>query len=162
MLLVQHGTDRLTFDEIIKLSIALIPRIQLANQNRLKNYNSAFFSNNIYVCPTLSITSQSPAQHQVTTIYINPAQPQFDHNDPMDLSATNRGFKKPLTAEQKKYRFENNLCLYCGKSGHRIFDHKFIRLTQRINFVLRTFTPTLLPPAQLAVESPPTPNQGKT
>ena len=162
MLLVQHDTDRLTFDEMVKLSIALTSRAQLTNQNRPKNYNSAFPSNNIYVPTTPSTTSQTPAQHQVTTIYINPAQPQFDQNDPMDLSATNRRFKKPLTAEQRKYRFENNLCLYCGKSGHRTLDHIFIKPTQGINFVSGTFTPTHPPPAQLAIESPPAPSQRKT
>ena len=161
MLLVQHDTDRLTFEEMVKLFIALTSIIQLANQNRLKNYNSVFPSNNIYVPPTLLTTSQSPAQHQVTTIYINSAQPQFDQNDPMDLSATNRGFKKPLTAEQKKYRFENNLCLYCGKSGHKALDHKFIKFTRRINFVSETFTITPPPPDQLAIEGPPTPSQRK-
>ena len=162
MLLVQHDTDRLTSNEMVKLFIALISKIQLANQNRLKNYNSVFLSYNIYVPLKLSTTSQSPAQHQVTTTYITPAQPQFDQNDPMDLSATNRGFKKPLTAEQRKYRFENNLCLYCGKFGHRILDHKLIRFTQRIDFVSETFTPTPPPATQLAIEGPPTPSQGKT
>ena len=60
MLLVQHDIDRLTFDEMIKLSIALTSKAQLTNQNRLKNYNSVFPSNNIYVPPTLSTTSQAP------------------------------------------------------------------------------------------------------
>ena len=157
MLLIQHDTDRLTFDEMVKLSIALASRVQLANQNRFKNYNSVFSSNNIYVPPTLSTTSQSLAQHQVTITYINPAQPQFDQNDPMDFSATNRGFKKPLTAEQRKYRFENNLCLYCGKSDHRVLDHKLIRFTQRINFVSETFTPTHhRPNSQLKAHQHPT------
>ena len=147
MLLVQHDTDRLTFDEMVKLSIALTSRIKLANQNRLKNYNSAFLSNNIYAPPTLLITSHAPAQHQVTTTYITPAQPQFDQGDPMDFSTTNKGLGKPLTAEQKKYRFENNMCLYCCKFGHKTLDHKLIKLTQRINFVSETFTPTPPPPA---------------
>ena len=61
MLLVQHDTDRLTFDEMVKLSIALASKVQLVNQNRLKNYNSAFPSNNIYVPPTFLTTNQSPA-----------------------------------------------------------------------------------------------------
>ena len=82
-----------------------------------------------------------PTQQQVTTTYTNPFHVQTDQNDPMDLSATNRGFKKPLTAEQRKYRFENNLCLYCGKFGHRALDHKLIKFTQRINFVSETSTP---------------------
>ena len=38
MLLIQHDTDRLTFDEMVKLSIALISKAQLANQNRFENY----------------------------------------------------------------------------------------------------------------------------
>ena len=76
----------------------------------------------------------------------------------MDLSATNRGLKKPLTAEQRKYRFENNVCLYCGKAGHRTFDHKFIKLTQRINFVSEASTPTPPPPAQFAIERAPAPS----
>ena len=160
MLLVQHDTDQLTFDEMVKLSIALTSRVQLANQNRLKNYNSVFLSNNIYVPPTLSTNSQGPAQHQVTTTYITPAQPQFDQNDLMDLSATNKGPRKPLTAEQKKYRFENNLCLYCGKPGHRALDHKLFRFTQRVNFVSEA--PVSPPPSQFTIESPPTTNQGKT
>ena len=79
----------------------------------------------------------------------------------MDLSATNRGFKKPLMAEQKKYRFENNLCLYYGKSSHRALDQKLIKNTQRINFVSEAFTPTPPPPAQFAIEGPPAPGQGK-
>ena len=35
---------------------------------------------------------------------------------PMDLSATNR---KGLSPAERKRRFDNNLCLYCGQSGHR-------------------------------------------
>ena len=39
MLLVQHDTDLLTFDEVIKSFTSLASRAQLANQNRPKNYN---------------------------------------------------------------------------------------------------------------------------
>ena len=161
MLLVQHDTDLLTFDEMVKLSTSLAFRAQLVNQNRLKNYSAPLF-NNIYASLSASTTMNTiPTQHQVITTYTNPPHFQTDQNDPMDLSAANRGFKKPLTAEQKKYRFENNLCLYCGKSGHKAFDYKFIKFTQRINFVSETFTHTPLPPAQLAIEGPPAPSQGK-
>ena len=159
MLLVQHDTDQLTFDEMVKLSITLTSKIQLANQNRLKNYNSVFFSNNIYIPPTLSINNHGPAQHQVTTIYITFAQPQLDQNDFINFSTTNKKPRKPLTAEQKKYRFENNLCLYCGKPGHKAFDHKFSRFTQRVNFVSEV--PVLPPPSQLTIENPQTTNQRK-
>jgi hypothetical protein len=34
---------------------------------------------------------------------------------PMELDSTRRG---PLTEKEKKYRRENNLCLYCGGEGH--------------------------------------------
>ena len=162
MLLVQHDTDSLTFDEIIRLSTSLTSRAQLVNQNRLKFYSSPLF-NNTYVSPSAPTTMNTiPTQHQITTIYTNPAHFQTDQNDPTDFSATNQGLKKPLAAEQKKYRFENNLCLYCGKFGHKTFDHKLIKLTQRINFVSETSTPTPPLPAQLAIEGPSTPNQGKT
>ena len=156
MLLVQHDTDQLTFDEMVKLSIALASRVQLANQNRFKNYNSALFSNNIYVPPTLSTTSHGPAQHQITTVYITLAQPQLDQNDPIDFSATNKRPRKPLTAEQRKHRFENNLCLYRGKPGHRAFDYKLSCFTQRINFVSEALVSP--PPAQLTIEAPPATN----
>ena len=161
MLLVQHDTDLLTFDEMVKLSIPLTSKAQLTNQNRLKIYFTPLF-NNIYVSFSVSTTINTVPTQQVTTTYTNPPHVQTGQNDPMDLSATNRGFKKPLTAEQRKYCFENNLCLYYGQSGHRAFDHKLIKFTQRINFVSEASTPTTLPPAQLAVEGPPTPSQRKT
>src|SRR5258705_12011878 len=40
---------------------------------------------------------------------------------PMDLSLADRTTSKkraPLTDAQKKYRIDNNLCLYCGAKGH--------------------------------------------
>ena len=52
MLLVQHDTDQMIFDEMVMLSISLISKIQLANQNRLKNYNITPFPNNIYISPS--------------------------------------------------------------------------------------------------------------
>ena len=116
--------------------------------------------NNTYASPSAPTTMNTvPTQHQVTTTYTNPP-PHLptDQGDPMDLSATNRGFKKPLTAEQRKHRFENNLCLYCGKPGHKALDHKLTRFTQRINFVSEIFTPTPPAPAQFAIETPPATN----
>ena len=72
MLLVQHDTDLLTFDEMVKLSISLASRAQLANQNRPKIYFTPL-SNNIYVSFSVSTTmNTTPTQHQVTTIYTNP------------------------------------------------------------------------------------------
>ena len=72
MLLVQHDTDLLTFDEMVKLSTSLASKTQLANQNRLKIYSTPLF-NNIYVSFSASTTmNTTPTQHQVTTAYTNP------------------------------------------------------------------------------------------
>jgi hypothetical protein len=39
---------------------------------------------------------------------------------PMDLDATKTTRFKPLTNEERLRRMKENLCLYCGKSGHRV------------------------------------------
>ena len=39
----------------------------------------------------------------------------------LDTTRSNQRFK-PLTPEERKRRYDNNLCLYCGKSGHRAGD----------------------------------------
>ena len=41
---------------------------------------------------------------------------------PMDLDGTRNRKFKPLTPEERAHRVANNLCLYCGKSGHRASD----------------------------------------
>ena len=72
MLLVQHDTDLLIFDEPVKLSTSLTSRAQLTNQNRPKNYSAPLF-NNIYASFSVSTTMNTiPTQHQVTTTYTNP------------------------------------------------------------------------------------------
>ena len=45
-----------------------------------------------------------------------------DGPQPMELDAGLSRRFKPLTPAEKKRRFENNLCLYCGKDGHRAGD----------------------------------------
>ncbi|CCG84995.1 protein of unknown function [Taphrina deformans PYCC 5710] len=40
---------------------------------------------------------------------------------PMDLDGTKRG---PLSDAEKKRRYNNNLCLYCGQAGHQIDECK--------------------------------------
>ena len=73
MLSVEHDTDQMIFDEIIRLSISLFSRIQVANQNRFKNYNIIPFFKNVYVSPFSLITVNHVfAKYQITTIYINP------------------------------------------------------------------------------------------
>lgn len=39
--------------------------------------------------------------------------------EPMQIDAVRF---KPLTAEERKRRFEQNLCLYCGEAGHKAVD----------------------------------------
>ena len=43
---------------------------------------------------------------------------------PMDFTSTDRTSRKrgPLTEAQRKYRYENGLCLYCGNHGHFVSD----------------------------------------
>lgn len=38
---------------------------------------------------------------------------------PMDLDASKTRKFKPLTPQEKQYRRDNNLCMYCGTAGHR-------------------------------------------
>ena len=69
--MVQYDTDQMIFDEMVKLSISLISKKQLANQNRPKNYNITPFPSNIYISPSLSITTNHIfTHHQITAINI--------------------------------------------------------------------------------------------
>ena len=86
----------------------------------------------------------------------SPAIAPTDQGDPMDLSASKRP-RKPFTPEERKYRFDNNLCFYYGKPGHRIMDHK--TTTQRINFVTPVLIVTSSATAPLVIEAPPVPQQ---
>ena len=81
MLLVQHDTDLLTFDEVVKLFTSLTSRTQLANQNRPKFYISTPPFNNIYASFSAPTTMNIiPTQHQVTTTYTNPPPPLSDQS----------------------------------------------------------------------------------
>lgn len=40
----------------------------------------------------------------------------------MDLDASRNRKFKPLTPQERQHRMQNNLCLYCGKAGHRAGD----------------------------------------
>ena len=71
MLLVQHDTDLLIFDEMVRLSISLASKTQLVNQNRFKIYFTPLF-NNIYIFFSVSTTMNTiPTQQQFITIYTN-------------------------------------------------------------------------------------------
>lgn len=45
-----------------------------------------------------------------------PPPPVTQQYIPMDLSATN---SRRISAQERKRRFDNQLCLYCGQAGHR-------------------------------------------
>ena len=166
-LLVQHDTDRMTFDEIVSICQVLWIRDQLANQAKPKNYpnftqpiSNTVSTSNIFPVRGYVTPSAPRFTTPATTTFAQPlTAPQSDQGDPMDLSAF-RGPKKPLTPEERKYRFDNNLCLYCGKPGHRVMDHK--TTTQRVNFITPVPTPVVTSPATapFVIEFPPQ-QQGK-
>ena len=153
----------MTFDEVVSICQILWTRDQLANQAKPKNYpnfthpipasNSNASSTNNNTFPVRGFVTPSTT---TTTFAQPPVTAPVDQNDPMDLSAS-RGLRKPLTPEERKYRFDNNLCLYCGKPGHRIMDHK--TTIQRVNFVTPVFIATSSATAPFAIEAPPAPQQ---
>jgi hypothetical protein len=67
----------------------------------------AFNTNNLTLEPPKP--SSSPAAPQ-------PSTATGTQSGPMDLSAGRR--KGPLSDKEKAHRRANNLCMYCGKSGH--------------------------------------------
>ena len=129
--LVQHDTDQMTFDKIVSICQILWIKDQLTNWVKPKNYpnltqpvsnsNASLTNNNIFfVCGY--VTPQFP--RFTTPAIITTAQPSAkDQSDFMDLSTSKRP-KKLFIPEERKYLFENNLCFYCGKPGHRAMDHK--------------------------------------
>ena len=151
--LVQHDIDRMTFDEIIFICQILWIKNQLANQAKPKNYSN--FTHPVLNSNASPTSNTFPVRGYITpsiTTFVQPPAPvPIDQGDPMDLSAS-KGLRKPFTPEERKYRFDNNLCLYCGKPGHRIMDHKIT--TQRINFV--TPAPIVKSPTKtpFAIEPP--------
>ena len=92
----------------------------------------------------------------ITTFAQPPVTIPVDQNDPMDLSAS-KGPKKLFTPEERKYRFDNNLCLYCGKPGHRVINQKIT--IQRVNFVTPVTIVTSPTKTPFAIEAPPAPEQ---
>ena len=152
----------MTFDKMVFICQILWIKNQLANQVKRKNYpnfthpvsnSNASPTNNIffvrgYVTPSVSRFT-TPF---ITTFVQFPTFAPTDQNDPMDLSVS-KGPKKPFTPEERKYRFDNNLCFYCGKPGHRTMDHKIT--IQRINFVTPATTVTSSIKISFAIETPP-------
>lgn len=54
--------------------------------------------------------------------FIAPVTTTYNGPQPMDLDASSSKRFKPLTPEERKRRYDNNLRLYCGKAGHRAGD----------------------------------------
>ena len=162
--LVQHDTDRMTFDEMVFICQVLWIRDQLANQVKPKNYPNFIYFISAPNSNILSTNNDNVRGYLTpfnTTIIF--AQPPViaptDQGDPMDLSVF-RGPRKVFTPEERKYRFDNNLCLYCDKPKHRVMDHK--TTTQRVNFVTPVFSVTSTTTVPFAIEIPfATQQQGK-
>ena len=151
----------MTFDEMVFICQILWIKNQLTNQVKPKNYpnithpvsnSNASPTNNIFPVREYMTPSASRFMTPPITIYVQPPVPApIDQNDLMDLSAS-KGPRKTLAPEKKKYRFDDNLCFYCGKPGHRIMDHNIT--TQRVNFVTPTPTVTLPAKAPFVIEAP--------
>lgn len=71
-------------------------------------------------------------RYQANTYRTKPRTPGYyppGRDMPMDLDATKRRFRKQgkgqkISNEQRQERFKKNLCLYCGKPGHRAKECK--------------------------------------
>jgi hypothetical protein len=104
----QDPTDLKSFQDLcIRLDNRLFERKQESRGHKpaLTSHNKkSSAANRSYVKPQVTVNSYSAGA-------------------PMDLDASrsNRKFK-PLTPQERQYRMSNNLCLYCGKAGHRASD----------------------------------------
>jgi hypothetical protein len=64
-------------------------------------------------------THRPPPMATATAPPIVPNTSSGTASGPMDLSTINRSKKRgPINEEEKKRRRDNNLCMYCGQSGH--------------------------------------------
>ena len=109
-LLVQHDTDRMTFDEMVFTCQILWIKDQLANKVKPKNYpNFTHSVSNSNASPTNNILLVRGYVTPLVTRFMTPfittfAQPPtpapIDQNDLMDLS-TSKGLQKPFTPEKK-------------------------------------------------------------
>jgi len=111
-LLTTQVSPPTTFDEYVNMVIRLDNNVRLLKQEE----------------ELASSASPAPKQHPSnkgsgSTKSNTPAPPKPSttavgtQSGPMDTSNTRRQFRK-LTAEEKKYRRDNNLCSYCGGDGH--------------------------------------------
>ena len=99
------GTE--TFEEYIKKCVSLDRQLE---QRRLEKAGKR--SGTMSTSLTATVPQKSAANANTTSV---PSTQGGTQPGPMDLSS---GIRKKLTDEQKQYRRANNLCLYCGESGH--------------------------------------------
>ena len=82
-------------------------------KNGYQNNNSSGSGNSrAATVPTTTIITTSPPRATAGTVTTSQG------SDAMDLSATRGGPRPPLTAAQKQYRKDNNLCSYCASPSH--------------------------------------------
>ena len=65
-------------------------------------------------------TASTPRANTTSTTTTRTAS--YNGPQAMDLDATRSKAFKPLTPQERTHRMTNNLCLYCGKAGHRASD----------------------------------------
>jgi hypothetical protein len=85
-----------TLDAAISLAIQIDNRLFERKQERFHSMNA-------------NANETQTLQRRVTT-----TKP-LDQSTPMEIDTARRG---PLSESEKKYRRENNLCLYCGSNAH--------------------------------------------
>ena len=76
--------------------------------------------------PTFKIRTGFQPNRNNSTYFQAPPKSSFmvrnDGPQPMDLDASSKRRFAPLIPQEKKRRYDNNLCLYCGKDGHRAWE----------------------------------------
>ena len=90
------------FDKYVAICIQLDNNIQNLKGQGTHRYSHPFQN---------PIASSSPSVPASTSSRTTPG--------PMDLSVLNQSWKRgPIDEAEKKRRCDNNLCMYCGQSGH--------------------------------------------
>jgi hypothetical protein len=105
-MLLAHDTPN-TIEEFVKLCVKLDNRWRARQQEK----KSASFHSTSKT-PSSSPPMPKPTSQSPPTL---PSTSTGTHPGPMDLSAGRRG---KLTDQERAYRKANNLCMYCGNSGH--------------------------------------------
>jgi hypothetical protein len=95
--------------------------------------------------PTGTTRVVEAARNQDGTFRTNNGQPR---GDPMDLDATRRNARIPISTQEFQRRMRNNLCLNCAKPGHRARECKSQRNTTEGGSQTKSWTPRRTAPWQ--------------